>query len=105
MVKHLSAIQASGVDQVIIMQQAGRNSHSNITEGMQLFADKVMPQFRGDLEEREAKKAKELAPYIEAALARKPMMQAPSRADTPVVKAAVKASMPGHAKPAAAGGD
>ena len=45
--------------------------------------------------EREAKKAKELAPYIEAALARKPLMQAPSRADTPVVKAAVKASMPG----------
>jgi hypothetical protein len=72
---------------------------------MRLFADKVMPQFRADLEEREAKKAKELAPYIEAALARKPMMQAPSREDTPVVKAAVKASMPGHARPAAAAGD
>ena len=102
MIRHLSAIQASGVDQVIIMQQAGRNSHANITEGMTLFADKVMPQFRADLEEREAKKAKELAPYIEAALARKPMMQAPSREDTPVVKAAVKASMPGHTRPAAA---
>ncbi len=103
MVRHLSAIQASGVDQVIIMQQAGRNSHANITEGMQLFADKVMPQFRADLAEREAKKAKELAPYIEAALARKPLMQAPSRADTPVVKAAVKASVPGHGRAATAG--
>ena len=106
MIRHLSAIQASGVDQVIIMQQAGRNSHENITEGMTLFAEKVMPQFRADLEEREAKKAMELAPYIEAAFARKPMMQAPSREDTPVVKAAVKASMPGHARPQAqAAGD
>ncbi len=106
MIKHLTAIQASGVDQVIIMQQAGRNSHENITEGMSLFAEKVMPQFRAELEEREAKKAAELAPYIEAALARKPLMQAPSRAETPVVKAAVKASTPGHGRPAAqAAGD
>lgn len=101
MIKHLTAIQASGVDQVIIMQQAGRNSHENITEGMSLFAEKVMPQFRAELEEREAKKAAELAPHIEAALARKPLMQAPSRAETPVVKAAVKASTPGHGRPAA----
>lgn len=106
MIRHLTAIQASGVDQVIIMQQAGRNSHQNITEGMQLFADKVMPQFHAVTAEREAKKAKELAPYIEAALARKPLMQAPSRADTPVVKAAVKASMPGQSRaPAQAAGD
>jgi alkanesulfonate monooxygenase SsuD/methylene tetrahydromethanopterin reductase-like flavin-dependent oxidoreductase (luciferase family) len=106
MIRHLSAIQASGVDQVIIMQQAGRNSHQNITEGMQLFADKVMPQFHADVQEREAKKAKELAPYIEAALARKPLMEAPSRENTPVVKAAVKASMPGQSRaPAQAAGD
>lgn len=94
MVRHLANIQASGVDQVILMQQAGRNSHKNITESMELFAEKVMPQFKADVEEREAAKAKELAPYIEAAMARKPMMQAPSREDTPVVKAAVKASKP-----------
>ncbi|MGZ0188675.1 MAG: LLM class flavin-dependent oxidoreductase, partial [Alphaproteobacteria bacterium] len=62
--------------------------------------EKVMPQFKDAVEEREAKKAKELAPFIEAALARKPMMEAPSKADTPVVKAAVKASKPAHAKSA-----
>ncbi|MCA8928609.1 MAG: LLM class flavin-dependent oxidoreductase [Alphaproteobacteria bacterium] len=106
MVRHLRGLSDSGVDQVILMQQAGRNSNRNITESMRLFADKVMPVFQAEVAEREAKKAKELAPYIEAALARKPMMQAPSRADTPVVRAAVKASMPGHARPQAqAAGD
>lgn len=99
MVRHLTSLQASGVDQVILMQQAGRNSHQNIVESMELFAQKVMPQFTADVAEREAQKAKELAPFIEAALARKPMMQAPSKADTPVVKAAVKASAPPHIKP------
>lgn len=99
MVRHLTSLQASGVDQVILMQQAGRNSHENITDSMKLFADKVMPQFKAVVAEREAAKTKELAPYIEAALARKPMMQAPSREDTPVVKAAVRASKPGTAQP------
>jgi alkanesulfonate monooxygenase SsuD/methylene tetrahydromethanopterin reductase-like flavin-dependent oxidoreductase (luciferase family) len=106
--RHLRGLSDSGVDQVILLQQAGRNSHRNITESMQLFAEKVMPTFHAEVAEREAKKAKELAPYIAAALARKPLMQAPSRAETPVVKAAVKASMPGHARPqaqAAAGDD
>ena len=99
MIRHLTSLQASGVDQVILMQQAGRNSHENITDSMKLFADKVMPQFKAVVAEREASKAKELALYIEAALARKPMMQAPSREDTPVVKAAVRASKPGTAQP------
>jgi len=108
MLRHLRGISDSGVDQVILMQQAGRNSNKNITESMELFAEKVMPTFHAEVQEREEKKAKEPAPYIEAALARKTMMQAPSREETPVVKAAVKASMPGHARPqaqAAAGDD
>jgi len=104
MIRHLTGLSESGVDQVILLQQAGRNSHRNITESMELFAEKVMPRFHANVAEREAKKAAELAPYIEAAMARKPLMQAPSKAETPVVKA----SMPGHAKPqdqAAAGDD
>ena len=108
MIRHLRGLSDSGVDQVILMQQAGRNTHQNITESMELFAEKVMPTYHAEVQEREAKKAKELAPYIEAALARKTLMQAPSKDETPVVKAAVKASMPGTAKPqaqAAAGDD
>ena len=93
MARHLSDFQEVGIDQVIFLQQAGRNTNQNICESLELFADKVMPDFTKDVEEREAKKAAELAPYIEAALARKTYMQPLAREDVPVVKAAVRASV------------
>ena len=74
MERHLEEMQGAGVDQVIFMQQAGRNTHSNICESLELFARTVMPKFRKDVAEREARKAEALGPYIEAALARKEFM-------------------------------
>ena len=97
---HIASLQEAGVDQVVFLQQAGRNSHENICASLELFARTVMPQFSADLAEREANKQEDLAPYIEAALARKQRMQALAEADVPVVKAAVKASMPSHQKSA-----
>ena len=92
MARHLRDFQDVGIDQVIFLQQAGRNTNQNIRESLELFAEKVMPDLTKDVEEREAKKAKELAPYIEAALNRKEYMQPMSREEVPVVKAAVKAA-------------
>ena len=92
MAAHLQRLQASGVDQVVFLQQAGRNTHSNICESLELFAAKVMPSFNQDVRTREARKAAELRPYMEAALARKRFMQPLAESDVPVVKAAVKAS-------------
>ena len=89
MIEHLKAFQASGVDQVIFMQQAGRNKHEHICESLELFAQKVMPEFSQDVAAREAKKTKELAPYIEAALARKVRMQPLADEDIPMIRAAV----------------
>ena len=98
----LAAIQEIGIDQVILMQQAGRNSNRNICESLELFAETVMPAFTKDVEQREAAKARELAPYIEAALARKDYMEPLAREDTPVVKAAVRAAtIDAQARPAA----
>ena len=74
------------------LQQAGRNTHRNICQSLELFAEKVMPDFTRDVAEREAAKAAELAPYIDQALARKEYMPAIEREDVPVVKAAVKAA-------------
>tara|TARA_R110000868_G_scaffold405525_1_gene684965 strand:+ start:6845 stop:8092 length:1248 start_codon:yes stop_codon:yes gene_type:complete len=87
--KHLKAFQAAGVDQVIFMQQAGRNKHQHICESLELFAAEVMPEFKAEVAEREARKARELAPYIEAALARKNWMKPLADADIPVVRASV----------------
>jgi alkanesulfonate monooxygenase SsuD/methylene tetrahydromethanopterin reductase-like flavin-dependent oxidoreductase (luciferase family) len=93
---HLSSLQDAGVDQVVFLQQAGRNSHQNICESLELFAATVMSQFSADVDEREASKNDELAPYIEAAMARKQHMQPLAEHDVPVVKAAVKAAAPSH---------
>jgi hypothetical protein len=86
---HLRAFEASGVDQVIFMQQAGRNRHEDICASLELFAAEVMPDFKQDVEAREAEKARMLAPFIEAALARKPRMKALADHEIPVVRASV----------------
>jgi alkanesulfonate monooxygenase SsuD/methylene tetrahydromethanopterin reductase-like flavin-dependent oxidoreductase (luciferase family) len=87
---HLTAFQESGVDQIIFMQQAGRNRHEHICESLELFAAEVMEPFAAEAEERERKKAEELAPFFEAALARKQWMQPLAEDEIPVVKASVK---------------
>jgi alkanesulfonate monooxygenase SsuD/methylene tetrahydromethanopterin reductase-like flavin-dependent oxidoreductase (luciferase family) len=86
---HIGAFQDAGVDQVIFLQQAGRNKHEHICQSLELFAAEVMGGFKVEVAEREAKKAAELAPYIEAAMARKRWMPALADADIPVVKASV----------------
>jgi len=86
---HLRAFEATGVDQVIFIQQAGRNAHADICSSLELFAADVMPEFAADEGERQACKAAELAPFVEAALARKTWMQPLADDDIPVVRASV----------------
>jgi hypothetical protein len=87
--EHLETFQDSGVDQVIFLQQAGRNRHDHICESLELFAAEVMPAFKAQAAAREARKAQELAPYIAAALKRKAWMGPLADDEIPVVKAAV----------------
>jgi hypothetical protein len=75
---HLKKFEACGVDQVTFIQQAGMNQHAHICESLELFAAQVMPEFQAREAEREAAKARELAPYIEAAMARKVRMPEPA---------------------------
>ena len=87
---HLSKFQNAGVDQIIFMQQSGRNRHEHICESLELFADEVLEPFAAESEVRERAKAEELAPYVEAALARKKFMQPLADSEIPVVRASVK---------------
>lgn len=73
--EHLKGFSDAGVDQVIFIQQGGKNRHQHICEAMELFAEKVMPEFKAEEEERERRKMEELAPYIEAAMQRKKTMK------------------------------
>ncbi|HAK64169.1 MAG TPA: LLM class flavin-dependent oxidoreductase, partial [Alphaproteobacteria bacterium] len=57
---HLRSFQETGIDQVIFMQQAGRNKHEHICESLELFASDVMPEFKAEAAEREKKKRETL---------------------------------------------
>jgi alkanesulfonate monooxygenase SsuD/methylene tetrahydromethanopterin reductase-like flavin-dependent oxidoreductase (luciferase family) len=82
--EHLRALQAAGVDQVLLMHQGGRLDHDANCRSLELFASEVMPEFVADEDRREATKAERLAPAIEAALARK--VHLPMPAEIPVVE-------------------
>lgn len=73
--KHLRGFAETGVDQVAFIQQGGNNRHEHICEALELFASDVMPEFKEHEAERQKKKAEELAPYIEKAMARKTFMK------------------------------
>lgn len=85
--RYLRELAEVGVDQVIFIQQAGRNRHEDICASLEMFADEVLPEFSAGRAERDAAKQAELAPYIEAALARKNWMQPLSDDEIPVVQA------------------
>ena len=88
--RHLREMSDAGVDQVIFIQQAGRNKHEDICASLELFASDVMPEFAAEQAEWQARKDADLAPYIEAALARKTWMQPLPEDQIPTVKASVK---------------
>ena len=84
---HLESFEGTGVDQVIFIQQGGRNRHEHICQSLELFAEKVMPEFKARHDEQERKKNDELAPYIEQALARKKWMKPLEDSEIPVLEA------------------
>jgi alkanesulfonate monooxygenase SsuD/methylene tetrahydromethanopterin reductase-like flavin-dependent oxidoreductase (luciferase family) len=87
--RYLAQMRDVGVDQVIFIQQAGRNRHADICESLELFAREVMPEFHAGDDERERAKADRLATAVDSALARKSWMQPLDDSEIPVVRASV----------------
>ena len=83
----MSRYEKAGIDQVMFVQQSGANRHEHICQSLETFAAEVMPEFKERERARAAAKERELAPYVEAALARKPRMAPVADADIPVVEA------------------
>ena len=71
----------------MFVQQSGANRHEHICESLEIFASQVMPEFKERDQARAAQKQRGLAPYIEAALARKPRMPPVADTDIPLVEA------------------
>jgi alkanesulfonate monooxygenase SsuD/methylene tetrahydromethanopterin reductase-like flavin-dependent oxidoreductase (luciferase family) len=59
--RKLRKFEQSNIDQVILLNQAGRNTHRDICDSLELFAREVMPEFHANLPEHEAWKAKVLS--------------------------------------------
>jgi alkanesulfonate monooxygenase SsuD/methylene tetrahydromethanopterin reductase-like flavin-dependent oxidoreductase (luciferase family) len=45
--ERLRELEAANVDQVILLNQAGKNTHEDICASLRLFAEAVMPEFHG----------------------------------------------------------
>ncbi|HTW88065.1 MAG TPA: LLM class flavin-dependent oxidoreductase [Candidatus Binataceae bacterium] len=76
--KSLCAFEDAGIDQVVLVSQAGNNSHEDICASLELVAREVLPEFQDRDRQRAKLKAERMAPIIERAMKRKP---APKIAD------------------------
>jgi transcriptional accessory protein Tex/SPT6 len=63
--RKLRKFAASHIDQVILLNQAGRTTHDDICESLELFAREVMPEFHAQIPAHEVWKANVLAHEIE----------------------------------------
>ena len=63
--RRLREFEASGVDQVILLNQAGRTTHEDICASLELFGREVMPEFHAREAEHQRWKADVLAGHME----------------------------------------
>ena len=63
--ERLHDLEKAGVDQVILLNQAGKNTHEDICSSLELFAKEVMPEFHELEDEHQKWKQAVLAGEIE----------------------------------------
>ena len=81
--EHLEIMEDAGVDQVVFIQQAGVNRHEDICESLELFAERVLPDFKARDTGHVAKKSERLAEATQRAEGRKPTLT--SLSEVPIV--------------------
>ena len=59
--RKLRRFQTSNIDQIILLNQAGKNTHEHICESLELFAREVMPEFHAAEPEHQEWKRRVLA--------------------------------------------
>ncbi|MYC77907.1 LLM class flavin-dependent oxidoreductase [Candidatus Poribacteria bacterium] len=79
---HLEIMEDAGVDQVVFIQQAGANRHEDICESLELFAERVLPDFKARDAVHVEKKNERLAEATERAEGRKPALTSLSEIPT-----------------------
>jgi alkanesulfonate monooxygenase SsuD/methylene tetrahydromethanopterin reductase-like flavin-dependent oxidoreductase (luciferase family) len=69
--EYLRRFEEAGVDQVIFVMQAGRNSHEHIMESIEIFGREILPEFLDRDDAHVRAKQQRLAPAVEAAMKRR----------------------------------
>ena len=64
-IKRLKELEDANVDQVILLNQAGKNTHQDICDSLELFAKEVMPEFKAREDQHQAWKQAVLNGEIE----------------------------------------
>ena len=77
--------EAAGVDQLVFLQQGGKNRHEHICESLELFGAEVLPHFSAERDDIVRRKDEELAPYVAAAMARKKYLPPLTDDEIPIV--------------------
>jgi hypothetical protein len=80
----LREFEEAGVDQVVFISQAGNNKHEDICSSLNLFAEKVQPEFKEREQKIAKQKAERIAPIVAKAMKRKPEPKIP-KTDGPVI--------------------
>jgi len=76
LLQNFRAYEEAGVDQLILLQHCGNYQQQHICESLELFAERVLPEFKERAEAREQARQRELEPYIAAARERMPPLGA-----------------------------
>jgi alkanesulfonate monooxygenase SsuD/methylene tetrahydromethanopterin reductase-like flavin-dependent oxidoreductase (luciferase family) len=72
---HFRDLEDAGVDQLILLQQGGNYEHDHVCESLELLGKAVLPEFAERHCQRRQAKEEELAPYVEAAMAKVPDLE------------------------------
>ncbi|HEV8454770.1 MAG TPA: LLM class flavin-dependent oxidoreductase [Gemmatimonadales bacterium] len=78
LIDNFRAYEEAGVDQLILLHQCGGYRQEHVSASLELFANRVLPEFKQRDGAREEKKRRELAPFIAAALDRIPALDVPA---------------------------
>lgn len=63
--RKIAKFETSNIDQIILLNQAGKNTHEHICESLELFGREVMPEFQAHEPEHQEWKRKVIAGEIE----------------------------------------
>jgi len=85
--KRLREYEEAGVDQVVFISQAGNNKHEDICASLNLFAQKVLPDFKNHEEKLAREKAERIAPILDKAMKRKQPPRLPAQTEPTIIQA------------------